>query len=151
MGVEMEGWFGLLGLNASVTARVISRWWNDDDEMSISVVEETRVPGGNHWPTASNWQNFHTHGPFLVPVPNCSKKDGVKALNGKHTYCGPSNVWTASTFVLKVVRSESDTSLPRQYVRPPRTDSPSKFPAWSTFMVIESFNSDSYITHCKRK
>ena len=26
-------WFGLLGFNASATARVISRRWNDDDEI----------------------------------------------------------------------------------------------------------------------
>ena len=46
--------FGLLGCNASATARVISRRWNDDDEISF-LVEETGVPGGNHRPTASNW------------------------------------------------------------------------------------------------
>ena len=39
-------WFGLLGFNASATARVISRRWNDD-EISF-LVEETGVPGGNH-------------------------------------------------------------------------------------------------------
>ena len=44
----------LLGVNASATARVISRRWNDDDEISF-LVEETGVPGGNHRPTASNW------------------------------------------------------------------------------------------------
>ena len=49
-------WFGLLGVNASATARVISRRWNDD-EISF-LVEETGVPGGNHRPTASNWWNF---------------------------------------------------------------------------------------------
>ena len=52
-------WFGLLGFNASATARVISRRWNDDDEISY-LVEETGVPGGNHRPTASNWWNFET-------------------------------------------------------------------------------------------
>ena len=46
-------WFGLLGFNASATARVISRRWNDDDEISF-LVEETGVPGGNHRPTASH-------------------------------------------------------------------------------------------------
>ena len=30
-------WFGLLGFNASTTARVISRRWNDDDEISFLV------------------------------------------------------------------------------------------------------------------
>ena len=48
---------GLLGFNASATDRVISRRWNDDDEISF-LVEETGVPGGNHRPTASNWRNF---------------------------------------------------------------------------------------------
>ena len=27
---------------------------DDDDEMSVTLVEETGVPGGNHRPTASN-------------------------------------------------------------------------------------------------
>ena len=47
-------WFGVLRFNASATARVISRRWNDDDEISF-LVEETGVSGGNHRPTASNW------------------------------------------------------------------------------------------------
>ena len=42
-------WFGLLGFNASATARVISRRWNDDENSFL--VEETGVPGGNHRPT----------------------------------------------------------------------------------------------------
>ena len=37
-------WFGLLGFNASITARVISRRRNDDDEISF-LVEETGVHG----------------------------------------------------------------------------------------------------------
>ena len=41
---------GVLGFNASATARVISRRWNDD-EISF-LVEETGVPGENHRPTA---------------------------------------------------------------------------------------------------
>ena len=54
-------WFGLLGFNASATARVISRQWNDDDEISF-LVEETGAPGGNHQPTASivTDETFHT-------------------------------------------------------------------------------------------
>ena len=44
---------GVLGFNASATARVISRRWNDDDEISF-LVEVTGVSGGNHRPTASN-------------------------------------------------------------------------------------------------
>ena len=31
------------------------RGGDDDVEMSVSLVEETGVPGGNHRPTASNW------------------------------------------------------------------------------------------------
>ena len=49
---------GLLGFNASATARVISRRWNDD-EISF-LVEETGVPRGNHRPTASMMKLF-TH------------------------------------------------------------------------------------------
>ena len=45
--------FGLLGFNASATARVITRRWNDDDDEISYLVEETGVPGGNHRPTAS--------------------------------------------------------------------------------------------------
>ena len=51
--ISHYGGFGLLGVNASATARVISRRCNDDDEISF-LVEETGVPGGNHRPTASN-------------------------------------------------------------------------------------------------
>ena len=57
--------FGLLGVNASATARVISRRWNDD-EISF-LVEETGVPGGNHRPTASNWWNFSHIRPLPSP------------------------------------------------------------------------------------
>ena len=41
-----NGFIGLLGFNASATARVISRRLNDD-EISF-LVEETGAPGGNH-------------------------------------------------------------------------------------------------------
>ena len=54
----LKYWFGLLGVNASATARVIARRWNDDDDEISFLVEETGVPGGNHRPTASNWWNF---------------------------------------------------------------------------------------------
>ena len=42
---------------------------DDDDEMSVSLVEETGVPGGKYRSTASNWRDFHTHGPCSDPVP----------------------------------------------------------------------------------
>ena len=58
-------WFGSLGFNASATARVISRRWNDD-EISF-LVEETGVPGGNHRPMASNWWNFSHIRPLPSP------------------------------------------------------------------------------------
>ena len=57
--------FDLLGFNASVTARVISRRWNDD-EISF-LVEETGVPGGNHRPTASN-SDSHEINTLLLAV-----------------------------------------------------------------------------------
>ena len=71
---------GLLGFNASATARVISRRWNDD-EISF-LVEETGVPGGNHRPTASNWRNWwnwwdHTYGLCSVRGLNLGRS-GVK-------------------------------------------------------------------------
>ena len=44
---------GLLELNASTTARVISGG-DDENQMSAPLVKETGVPGGNHRPTASN-------------------------------------------------------------------------------------------------
>ena len=50
----LDWWFGLLWFNASATARVISRRWNDDDEISF-LVEEPGVPGGNHRPTPLDW------------------------------------------------------------------------------------------------
>ena len=51
----------VLGFNASATARVISRRWNNDGDEIGFLVEETGVPGGNHRPTANNWRNFFTH------------------------------------------------------------------------------------------
>ena len=46
---------GLLGLNVSATARVAGRDDDyDDDEMSVSLGEETRASTENHQPTASN-------------------------------------------------------------------------------------------------
>ena len=56
-------WFGLLGVNASATARVISRRWNDDDENQLS---------GEEYPEETTDQRqvsdetFHTYG--LCPV-----------------------------------------------------------------------------------
>ena len=50
---------GLLVFNASATARVISRRWNDDDDEISYLVEETGVPGGNHRPTASQPVQVH--------------------------------------------------------------------------------------------
>ena len=52
---QMLVWFGLLALNASATARSYrGSDDDDDDEMSVSLVESTAVPGGNHRPMASN-------------------------------------------------------------------------------------------------
>ena len=45
---------GVLGFNASATARVISRQLNDDDDEISYLEEETGVPGENHRPAASN-------------------------------------------------------------------------------------------------
>ena len=56
--LQCLSWFGLvlLGVNASATARVISRRWNDD-EISF-LVEETGVPGGNHRPFVMEWLSW---------------------------------------------------------------------------------------------
>ena len=64
--VKMPSADWIIGLLVSATARVISRRWNDDDEISFPV-EETGVPGGNHRPTASNCETFNTYG--LCPLP----------------------------------------------------------------------------------
>ena len=76
---EDQVWFGLLGFNASATARVISRRWNDDDEISF-LVEETGVPGGNHRPTASNWWSEDQVWILYIDFP-CSK------MNVSHSDC----------------------------------------------------------------
>ena len=70
-------WFGLLEFNASATARVISRRWNDD-EISF-LVEETGVPGGNHRPTASNWWNFS----HIQPLPSAGIELGPQRCEAK--------------------------------------------------------------------
>ena len=46
--VMVNNGLGLLGLNASATTRVILRRWNDDNKMSVSLVEETGVPRGKY-------------------------------------------------------------------------------------------------------
>ena len=51
---------GSLPLTASATATVVSRRWNDDDEMSVALVEEPGVPGGNHRPTATDYIEYST-------------------------------------------------------------------------------------------
>ena len=43
--------FVLLGVSAS--AALVPRGGEDDDEMLVSLVEETGVPGGNYRPTTS--------------------------------------------------------------------------------------------------
>ena len=72
---------GIIGLNASVTPRsyrgsemVIS------DVMSVSLVEETGVPGGNHRPTASG----QTHKEAGCEIPDCISE--VNTSNGE--LCG---------------------------------------------------------------
>ena len=47
-------WFGLLRLTPQQQPGSYRGGDYDDDEMSVSLVEETGVPGGNHRPTASN-------------------------------------------------------------------------------------------------
>ena len=57
---------GLLGLNASATARIRSRLWSENNDMSNLLVEGTRVPGGKHR-TASRWSvHFCTYGHFCM-------------------------------------------------------------------------------------
>ena len=47
---------GLLGVNASATARVISRRWNDDDEISYLVEEASWVMIYKYqWLTLLSW------------------------------------------------------------------------------------------------
>ena len=47
-------WFRLLGLIASQQQPGSLYRGGDDDEMTVSLVEETGVPGGNHRTMASN-------------------------------------------------------------------------------------------------
>ena len=75
----------VLGFNASATARVISRRWNDEDEISF-LVEETGVPGGNHRPTASNWWNF-SHIDRFQSNNIYHKFQTYRGLNGIDRYC----------------------------------------------------------------
>ena len=55
-------WFGLFSFLGALTPQQQpgSYRGGEEDEMSVLLVEETGVPGGNHWPAASNWQTF-TH------------------------------------------------------------------------------------------
>ena len=47
-------WFGLLGITPQQQPGSY-QGGDDDDGMSVSLVEETGVPRRNHRPTASNW------------------------------------------------------------------------------------------------
>ena len=75
--------FCLLGCNASATARVISRRWNDDDEISF-LLEETGVPGGNHRPTASNWEALYAYTDSAGP-----HKLYIETTPGTHRHANP--------------------------------------------------------------
>jgi len=39
-------------INATFNNISVISWW------SVILVEETRVPGGNHWPVASHWHTL---------------------------------------------------------------------------------------------
>ena len=47
-------WFGLLGLTPQQQPGSYLGSDDDNNEMLVSLVEETRAPRGNHRPTASN-------------------------------------------------------------------------------------------------
>jgi len=50
MHVNIVGWF--MVLNASFNNISVKLW------RSVLFVEETEVPGENHWPVASHWQTL---------------------------------------------------------------------------------------------
>ena len=80
----IQPFFSLVGFNASATARVISRRWNDD-EISF-LVEETGVPGGNHRQVTD--ETFHTYG--LCPVRGLTLgRSGVKQSELNQVNQGP--------------------------------------------------------------
>ena len=81
------GGFDLWVLNASVTARVISRWWNDVNKISVSAVAETRVPGGNHEPTVSRSLQVQT---IKKELPHGNILEHVHFLNEKNKSTGMS-------------------------------------------------------------
>ena len=58
---------------------------DNDDEMSVSLLEETGAPGGNHRSTASNWQTA-THTACAVPVPNPAH-GGVNRFDSDVMWC----------------------------------------------------------------
>jgi len=41
--------------NATFNNISVTSWW------SVLLVEETRVPGEDHWPAASHWQTVSLH------------------------------------------------------------------------------------------
>ena len=83
--------FVLLGLNAWGSYR----GGHDDYEMSVSLVEETGTPGGNHRPTASNWQT-------LTQTACAQCQDGT---------------WVWSQVIQGVMRATPEPELPRLHHR----------------------------------
>ena len=88
------GRLGLLAFNASATARVISRRWNDDDAETSYLVEETGVPGGNHRPTAvggGGVMSMMGNGFYLYPcIGNTPRPSDI--WMERPTYCGDDHV-----------------------------------------------------------
>ena len=69
-------WFGLLGVNASATARVISRRWNDDDD-EISYYDVTDSYSCFHW-------LLHNHKMASVLTCNLIADNVVLNLTAEH-------------------------------------------------------------------
>ena len=56
-------WF--MVFNATFNNISVISWW------SVLLVEETEVPGENHWPVASNWQTL-SHKTLVVTGTDCT-------------------------------------------------------------------------------
>ena len=66
------GWGGVLGFNATFNNISVISW------PSVLLVEETSVPGENHWPVASHWQTLSHNDNVVSSTPRLS---GIRTNN----------------------------------------------------------------------
>ena len=114
--------FGVLGLNASATSRVIKNQGGDYDEMSVSLAAETGAPGGNF----NGVSAIHYDKMTLIFTLVCGSqgKTGSGADPGKLFYIfqqeGGGDSTSCFNFAVRLRRSTSGSTSTYCFNFPPR-------------------------------